>query len=123
MQYFSASDVAEALQKDNSLAKIVAKEDFPVLMSCMPVLGDKVLALRDVKLEIAKSCLYLKKDNKDYKSILDYYKFSFSSKQLADKNLADILKILEKYEEYQKQEQPNESETPNGAEDDSADLK
>lgn len=121
MHYFAASDVAEALQNDNTLAKIVAKQDFPVFMSCMPVLGDKILSMRDVKLEIAKSCLYLKAQNKDYKNVLEYYKFSFSSKQLADKNLAEILKLLEKYDEYQKQEQPNEPETPNGG--DSADIK
>lgn len=121
MHYFAASDVAEALQNDNTLAKIVAKQDFPVFMSCMPVLGDKILSMRDVKLEIAKSCLYLKAQNKDYKNVLEYYKFSFSSKQLADKNLTEILKLLEKYDEYQKQEQPNEPETPNGG--DSADIK
>lgn len=121
MQYFAASDVAEALQGDKTLATIVAKQDFPVFMSCMPVLGDKILSMKDVKLEIAKSCLYLKAQNKDYKNVLEYYKFSFSSKQLADKNLAEILKILEKYDEYVKQEQPNEPETPNGGE--SADIK
>lgn len=121
MQYFNPNDIAEALQKDNNLAPIVAKVDFPVFMSCMPVLGDKVLALTQVKLEIAASCVYMKKQNKDYKNILEYYKYSFSSKLLAQKNLAEILAVIEKYEEYEQQQQSEqEPKTPDSG--DSANI-
>lgn len=111
MQYFKPSDIAEALQNDNNLAPIVAKVDFPVFMSCMPVLGDKVLSMTQVKLEIAASCLYMKKQNKDYKTILEYYKYSFTSKLLAQKNLDDILKVIEKYEDYEQQNE-QDPQTP-----------